>query len=214
MVNNMNIESIFKDGLSYSEYRNLVDKLVLEGKTTGPVQTTEKVEFTKLNVQRMNRLDKTIQLPEHIRERIREINKPMLWLLIAEGWCGDSAQVIPVINKIAESAGDNIKLRIVLRDSYPGLVEAYSNGSRSISLLLFIDPYTMEVFCTWGPRPLAAKEIARRWKESNGKILHDDFEKELHLWYARDRGAAIMNEVVGQLTNCEKKMTGARLAII
>jgi hypothetical protein len=38
-----------------------------------------------------------------------------IWLVISEGWCGDAAQLLPIINKMAVESG-KIDLRIVLRD--------------------------------------------------------------------------------------------------
>ena len=99
----MNIETIFKQGLTYREYRELIDKLLAEGKTTGNTQTEKLVEFTRMNVQRMNRIDKTIHLPEDVIHRLRSLSRPVLWLLVGDAWCGDSAQIIPVINKMAEA---------------------------------------------------------------------------------------------------------------
>jgi len=203
----MNIESIFKSGLTYPEYRNLVDKLIQEGKTTGNTQTTEKVEFTKLNIQRMNRLDKTVHLPEQAMHIIKNIAEPMLWLLIGDAWCGDCAQIIPIVNKLAAANKDKITLKIISRDSDSELVQTELHGSISIPKLLAIDPHTMEVICSWGPRPMPAQQIMQRWKESDGKISKEDFEKELHLWYAKDKGATTINELVMQMEKCESKIS-------
>jgi hypothetical protein len=49
---------LIAQGISYAEYREKIDQLIGEGKTTGTKQTQALVDFTKLNVQRMNRLDK------------------------------------------------------------------------------------------------------------------------------------------------------------
>lgn len=203
----MNIESIFDKGYTYIEYRNVVDKLLQEGRTTGNEQTREKVEFTRLNIQRMNRLDKTIHLSEQIKQTLEEIDKPMLWLLIVEAWCGDGAQITPVVNKIAEGSNGKIQLKIVSRDSCPEIMETYFEGSKSIPRLLSIDEQTMEVICKWGPRPQPAHEIMLKWKASEGKISKHDFEKELHLWYARDKGESITNELMGLIEKCGKRST-------
>ncbi len=212
MENNMNIRAIFNSGLSYPEYRKMVDALIAEGKTTGNTQSVEKVEFTKLNIQRMNRLDKTIHLPEYAVQEMENLAEPMLWLLIGDAWCGDTAQTLPIIYKLAEASEGEIDLRIISRDSYPGFIQAYSGGSKSIPKLFAIDPQTLEVICSWGSRPKPAREIMHKWKASQGAITHDDFEKELHLWYARDKGLTTINELVNQLVNCEKKIGATLLA--
>jgi hypothetical protein len=193
----MELNKIFKSSLTYKGYRDLVDQLIANGKTTGNNQTDMLIEFTKLNIQRMNRLDKTIQLPEAAKNALGKITKSFQWLIIGDAWCGDCAQIIPVINKIAESAQGKIDFRIISRDTIPELIEAYlTNGTKSIPKLLFIDNKTDTVIDSWGSRPAPAHEIMLNWKKNKGAITHEDFEKEIHLWYARDKGLTIINELV------------------
>lgn len=190
----MDIKEIIAHGLTYAEYRTLVDKLLLEGKTTGSIQNREKLEATQLNVHRMNRLDKTIILPVDKVLQLRMTENPVIWLVVADAWCGDSAQILPVMNKIAEASSGSIELKIVSRDSYPQFTEAYH--AMSIPKLLCIDKHSGEVLDTWGPRPKPAQHIAQKWKESLGRITKDEFHKELHLWYSKDKGVAIINELL------------------
>lgn len=190
----MNFKEIFKQALSYKDYRELIDKLLTENKTTGNDQSQKKIDFTKLNVQRMNRLDKTINISAAIQQKLKNVDKPLNWLLVGDAWCGDCAQIIPVINKIAEASGGNIHLKIISRDSNAELTETYQ--AKSIPKLLFVDIENNKVTAAWGPRPKPAQEIMLRWKESNGKITWDDFEKELHLWYTKDKGLTITNEII------------------
>lgn len=202
----MKLNTIFKTALSYTDYRALVDQLVAEGKTTGNNQSEKLVEFTKLNIQRMNRLDKTIQLPEQITNSLSKNIKSFQWLLIGDAWCGDCAQIIPIINKIAEAGQDKITFRIISRDTYPELIETYpTNGAKAIPKLLVIHGDTNEVICSWGPRPKPAQQIMLNWKENKDTITWEAFEKDLHLWYARDKGATIINEFASLIEKCEGK---------
>ena len=194
----MNIEDIVNHGLTYSEYRQHIGSLLAEGKTTGKMQTSKLVDFTRLNVQRMNRLDKTITIPAGAAARLKGITGPVVWLVVGDAWCGDCAQTIPVINKMAEVNKDKTALRIVSRDSYPELTEYYH--AASIPKLLFINRQFMQVTGMWGPRPQPAQNIMLKWKESKGKIAWEDFEKELHLWYSKDRGLTTINELVNLIT--------------
>jgi hypothetical protein len=50
------------EGMSYSAYRNLINELLLAKKTTGEDDSEAMLHYTKMNVQRMNRVDKTVQL--------------------------------------------------------------------------------------------------------------------------------------------------------
>ncbi|MBL0328272.1 MAG: hypothetical protein IPP64_02350 [Bacteroidetes bacterium] len=71
----MELNKIVKSALTYNEYRELVNSLVATGKTTGNNQSEKLVEFTKLNVQCMNWLDKTIQLLEQFIDAIKKSKK-------------------------------------------------------------------------------------------------------------------------------------------
>lgn len=203
----MKLTTIFKSALTYNQYRELVNQLIAIGKTTGINQSEKLVEFTKLNIQRMNRLDKTIQLSEQEVNSLTKNTKSLKWLLIGDAWCGDCAQIIPVVNKIAEAVKNNIEFRIVSRDTYPELIETYlTNGAKAIPKLLVIDKETNEVVCSWGPRPKPAQEIMLNWKENKDTITWEDFEKNLHLWYTRDKGLTIINEFITLIEECEKKI--------
>lgn len=202
----MELNKIFKSALSYAEYRELVNTLVAEGKTTGNTQSEKLLEFTKLNIQRQNRLDKTILLNQEIVQKLKAHNRNLNWLLIADAWCGDCAQIVPVINKIADSSDGKYNLKIISRDNYPDLIEKYhSNGAKAIPKALIICSETGELLCTWGPRPKPAQEIMLNWKNNKDTITWEQFEKDLHLWYARDKGQTIINEYVQLMEICEKK---------
>jgi hypothetical protein len=202
----MELSKIFKSALSYSEYRELVDNLVTGGKTTGNNQSDKLLEFTKLNIQRMSRIDKTVQLNTDSIDKFKSQSHPMNLLLIGDAWCGDCAQVIPVVNKIVESSEGIFKLRIISRDTYPDLIEKHhSNGAKAIPKVLIMCNETGDLLCTWGPRPKPAQEIMLNWKNNKDTITWDDFEKELHLWYARDKGQTIINEFIELMEVCERK---------
>ena len=44
--------------MTYQEFKALTEELIAEGKTTGDEQTEQKINFTKLNQQRMKRVEK------------------------------------------------------------------------------------------------------------------------------------------------------------
>jgi hypothetical protein len=94
-------EKIYRKINDYAEYIKLIDDLLLDGKTTGENQSEMMFNYGKLNRQRMNRLEKTIRLGDSLKEKLRGVKRKMIWLVITEGWCGDAAQNIPVIEKIA-----------------------------------------------------------------------------------------------------------------
>lgn len=180
--------------LPYPEYIQLVEKLVNEGKTTGHKQSEALAGFTSLNLKRMQRIDKTLHLSEKIIESIESIEESQNWWVITEAWCGDSAQNLPIIARIAEESRGSINLNILFRDDNPELMNQYlTNGSKSIPKLIAFDNEGHELF-TWGPRPEPAHQLLLEWKTNPNGINWDDFEKELHTWYAKDKAETIQQE--------------------
>ncbi|MHC8520324.1 thioredoxin family protein [Rossellomorea sp. H39__3] len=60
-------------------------------------------------------------------------------IAITEDWCGDAMVNIPILLKLAEAAG--IEVKMILRDENLELMDQYlTNGtSRSIPIFIFID---------------------------------------------------------------------------
>lgn len=175
-------------GDNYQLYRNKIDSLLAEGKVTGERQSDALVEFTKLNVQRMNRLDKTLTLIPELQQKVASATRNMQWVMLAQGWCGDCGQLVPLFGKIAELSQGKVELVIVNPDERNDLMERFAtNGARSVPKVALLDAESGELLGTWGPRPKPAQEIMLKWKGSDGAISKDDFEKELHTWYAKDK---------------------------
>lgn len=71
-------------------------------------------------------------------------------LAITEDWCGDAMLNNPIIRKVAEAAG--VEVRTVLRDEDTDLIDRYlTNGGRAIPLYLILNE-SGEVIAKWGPR--------------------------------------------------------------
>src|SRR4051812_9196226 len=102
-------------GMSYAQYSKLLNDLMAQGKTTGGNQSDDYVSYAKINLQRMHRLDKTVELIPELKEALSKITEQYTWLVLTEGWCGDAAQNLPVMHFI-EQACPNIKLVLLLRD--------------------------------------------------------------------------------------------------
>ena len=96
------IEEGLQKAISYTSYRKLISDLIASGKSSGPIQSEDLLNYSKLNDRRMTRLDKTIQLSHETLLALKKNDKPITWLVLTEGWCGDAAQTLPVINKIAD----------------------------------------------------------------------------------------------------------------
>ena len=184
----------FENGITYNEYRDMVDRLFEEGKTTGDDHSQAMLDYTKMNIQRMKRLDKTIELDEELKHKLEKIPCPVNWLLITEAWCGDAAQNVPILNKMAE-ASKNINLRLILRDENLGVMDQYlTNGGRAIPKLIILDGDMNEI-ASWGPRPSEVQEMVMENKRT-GKLPYSEFGKVVQKWYAQDKGNALQREMM------------------
>jgi hypothetical protein len=180
--------------ISYTDYRALVRNLLAEGKATGPEQSEDLTNYSRLNDRRMKRLDKTIKISEEVMLAFQKLKQPQTWLVLTEGWCGDAAQNIPVLNKIAE-ATEQIDLKIVLRDEHLPLMDLFlTNGGRSIPKLIALDKDN-NVIDSWGPRPTTATKMAVDYKEKNG-ALDLVFKEDLQVWYNKDKGKSVQEDFV------------------
>lgn len=181
--------------LSYTEYREHIAKLATESKVTGHRQSESLLNYTNLNLKRMARWDKTMVLVNEVLDRIERQQQPTSWVVLSQGWCGDCAQIIPVFNKIAATSNGKINLQIINSDDNPNWMDRYSvNGIRSVPKLIVINPHNGATLAVWGARPQGAQNILKKWK-STPDMTRDQFELELHTWYAKDKTHQIQQEL-------------------
>ena len=193
-TNSIITETMLASAMSYDTYMHLLIDLMAEEKTTGNDQSEAMVGYGKMNVQRMKRLNKTIQLQPELLDVLTSFNRKVTFLVLTEGWCGDAAQNIPVLHKIAEQA-ENIELKLLLRDQNLPVMDAFlTNGGRSIPKLIAVDTNSLAVIGTWGPRPEAAQFMVSEFKKIKDGD-YSEFVKEVQLWYARDKTIAMQKEL-------------------
>ena len=193
------IEKGLQKAISYTSYRKLISDLIASGKSSRPIQSKDLLNYSKLNDRRMTRLDKTIQLSHETLLALKKNDKPITWLVLTEGWCGDAAQTLPVINKIADES-DLITLKIIFRDEHEELMSHFlTNGGKSIPKLLVLNSEN-DVLNTWGPRPNIATKMVQDYKNTHGQ-LDAAFKQEIQVWYNKNKGVNIQENMVGLLTN-------------
>ena len=179
------IEQSIEKGYNYKDYRAYLKNLVAN-KTSEEIENDVFLGYTLLNNRRMDRLDKTLKLSEETTNSIQNLNSSFSFLVITEGWCGDSAQVLPILNKIATSSS-NINLKIIFRDENEDLMNQFlTNGSKSIPKVIIVDANN-KVINSWGPRPSIATKMVLDYKEKHG-VIDAEFKKDLQLWYNKDKG--------------------------
>ena len=189
------IENSLSQSHSYVDYRNYIKDLLKEGKSTGKEQSEALTHYSELNEARMNRLEKTVKISTEIIQKLNQLNGDYIWLVIAEGWCGDAAQILPVIYKMAELS-ERIDLKIVFRDENEDLMNLFlTNGTKSIPKLIILDKNTLEVLSDFGPRPIGAKQLILDYKAKHG-IVDETAKTNLQLWYLHDKGLSIQKEIL------------------
>jgi hypothetical protein len=193
----MNKSSILGEKISsafnYTEFKKYSEEIV-NSLQSASLNDEEKslFEYRKLNLARVNRVEKTYEPSNKIKEKFSNLRK-QIWLVITEDWCGDSAQNLPAIAKIA-SLNNNIGLKIVLRDDNLDLMDMYlTDGKRSIPKLIALDENLNEIFI-WGPRPQKAQEYFNNLKSQG--LAKEEIIKEIHSWYAKDKCQSLENEFI------------------
>lgn len=192
----LNYPSIFdNEAMDYVTYRELIVNLLANGKTTGAEHSEAMLHYTKMNVQRMNRVEKTTVLNPDLLAAIENIKGTYNFLVISEGWCGDAAQIVPVIHKIASAAPNKFTLKLVLRDQNLPLIDAHlTNGGRAIPVLLVLDENKNLIAPKWGPRPAVLQNLMANWKKETSDMMV--IAEQLHAWYAKDKTQAIQQELM------------------
>ena len=181
-------KNYFTNGTTFKDYFLGVEKDAALNANEG------QLSYVPMNLQRMKRILKTMQLTEEIKQAIKNLKERRNWLLISEHWCGDASQISPVIHTIAENSNDMIDLRIVYRDKNPELIDAHlTNNARDIPKLIQLDS-DFNITGIWGPRPIEAQTLVKKLK-SNPETAAT-YAESLHKWYTADKQQAIQNELL------------------
>jgi hypothetical protein len=204
------IESqVLENSVSYQRYIEIVSKLWENGQTSAsPLadNSPDMLHYSALNLSRMRRLEKTVRLTDETSAFLASISKPLIWLSISEGWCGDAAQILPVIEKMAATNPTFIQHRIVFRDENTELIDAFlTNGGRAIPKILILDDQNT-VRAVWGPRPKAAdvfvqeqRAIMLKLPENERAAFFNDLKTKLQQWYNNDKTKSIQTEFLEAL---------------
>lgn len=184
---------------TFESYKELVNNLVSEGKTSGVDQRADLIHYTELNAKRMKRIEKTTILQTDLKAAISHIHAPMTWVLLSEAWCGDAAQIVPVLGLIAAES-THIDLKIILRDEHLDIMDQFlTNGGRSIPKLISLDQQEQVQF-VWGPRPATIQQVVNDTK-AEGITDHAILVERLQQAYNQDRTQSIQLELQRILEN-------------
>lgn len=195
------LSTALSSGLSAEEYEYYFAERAELAKNAENVERNSLLKNLPLNKQRSSRLKKTYIPSADITHIMKAIETEQVWVIITEDWCGDSAQILPIIQAIT-SISDKVEIRFLLRDSFPEIMNRYlTNGTRSIPKVIAFDKTNNEELWTWGPRPeQAAKDFLQRKSEG---MLKPENQTLLHTWYAADKGSSTEKEIMEKVLQSE-----------
>ncbi len=130
-------------------------------------------------------------------QQARALRGRRLLLVIAEDWCGDSAQSVPYLAKLVEAAPDRLEMRLVDSSVGRSAMDAHQTpdgrGATPTVVVLTADGTPIGA---WSERPaeLETWSIAQRTLMSN-RALHQRIAE----WYARDAGKSVLTEIMAIL---------------
>lgn len=123
---------------------------------------------------------------------VRECAAARHLLVIAEDWCGDASNTVPVLAKLGDVA-DCLEMRVIRRDEHPEVMDRYlTGGARSIPIVVALSEDFRDVG-HWGPRPAELQA----WVLANkDRLPKSELYPQVRRWYARDRGETTLREVL------------------
>lgn len=191
------LEESWQKAVSYADYKKLIVDLRAINKNTGNNHSDEYLNYTDLNINRMNKWDKHFKPNPHLIKTLQNLSHQELWLVLTEGWCGDAAHAVPMLHKLTQFS-NKVEMRLILRDENLELMDQYlTNGGRSIPKLIRLKANSFEYLGGWGPRPKEAQNLMISMK-AEGEEKHE-INRLLQIWYARDKGVEIQKELFADI---------------
>ncbi len=143
---------------------------------------------------------KRVEVPAKYVADIEAIPGQWHILALSADWCLDAVTTVPPIAQLCDLA-INADFRLFERDQNLDLMDAHlTNGGRSIPVLILYDNSWVER-AWWGPRPKELQAWVVDWTEKNGKEgSKEEKYRYIRGWYARDKGQAVLAEVIEMVT--------------
>lgn len=173
--------------ISYSQYIANFSEEVSTG------VESEYSPYLPLNLQRSTRISRTIKPDPSIVTALKKLPRPVTWLVLSEHWCGDAAQLLPVMDALATAAEGKVSLLVLYRDKNPQLMDLFlTEGSRSIPKLIQLNEKDV-ITATWGPRPKPLQTLFHEWRAAG--LAVKEVKERVHQWYAQDRQQTAIREL-------------------
>ena len=187
--------SVLDQTISWDEYYATIKKYIESDDKPEVYKNEKMLKYTADNLRRMDHVLQTINIGSKLYNTMTSIHTGLIWVVLAEPWCGDVSQEIAALYTIA-SCSEHISFRILQSDSHPEILSAYlTNGSRSIPKLICLKANTLEELGTWGPRPAALQQIVMENKDRTD-ISFGAKVRMIHDWYENDKTLSIQDEFI------------------
>ena len=186
----MTIETYWKKAVSFEEYLAGIQKKTEY--SDKEINDKEIVNKYKLSLKRITHVINNYS-PDIQQQKIFEEKKfNGKILIIAEGWCGDCSQSVPVITTFFKQNS----VKILQRDENPGLTKMFlTNGSESIPIVIFLKNDN-SIITHWGSRTQFGKELLTKYKKDPENYPKETFLSDLHDYYTNNNGVDIINEIL------------------
>jgi selT/selW/selH-like putative selenoprotein len=111
------------------------------------------------NRERFEENERTVEFAPEDLAFFKQLAQPLSVVVLAEDWCGDVINNLPVLGRLAEESG-KLDLRIFLRDQNLDIMDQYLNQGehRSIPTFVFYDAAWRELGY-WVERPARVNEM-------------------------------------------------------
>jgi hypothetical protein len=174
--------------LSYEAYATYAESLLhlISNDANNPMNG-----YARTNLQILRRLKRSVSLTYELQAAIKQ-SPDMIFLILTEGYCGDSAQTFPIFGRMLEKFPEKIEIKVVLRDEQPDIASDYFR-TKAIPMLICIDKQTLTEKFTWGNRPAPAQQIMDDLKIK--RATQKEKAVALHRWYARDKTITLQKEL-------------------
>lgn len=181
---------LIESALTYSEYRRQIsDMLALPPAGSAAARMRP---YLSTNAQLMDEYDRDYRVWPELIAAVSEA-PATTWLVITEGWCGDAAFNVPLLHVLQKAVPEKVKLRLVLRDSNPELMDAnLTDGGRSIPKLIVLNEELNPVGY-WGPRPAGLQALMKQWKDEGLELK--ELIPKVHSWYNADKTRSLQQEL-------------------
>ena len=133
-------------------------------------------------------------------ERARALGGAWRLLVVAEDWCGDSANTIPYLARLVEAV-DALEMRVVNSTVGRELMEAHRtpDGRGATPTVLVLDPEGRERGC-WIERPGVLQDW---WLGNEDRLEQSTLLDRKYSWYDFDAGEHTISDVLDVLEGAE-----------